>query len=230
MAVAPGFQTTIKVSGTPTAFTGAATTALAADSLGRARRQITTAANRILDPNSAVTVKDNAVAVSAANIAGIDYTTGIVTFVGGYTFVGAITVDGSYLPLLTVAEGRSYSIKRSRTRLDTTTFEHAASTKAHRTSLGRLIADVDLELLDADDTDLDAGAGTVVLQTLMDQATPKLLEIQLATGWYFRCWVLFPSIEKTSEEDGLMRQRVLAESCSVSTTGNNFGAHMSVAQ
>lgn len=232
MGVNPGWLSTLKVSGTPTAFVAGATTILAADSLGRARRQLTNTLHRILAPTVAVVVKDNGVAVSAANIAHIDYLFGVVTFVVGYTFVGLITVDASYLPVLTVAEGRAFKVNETRTRIDTTTFEHAQATGGgRRTTLGTFGAEGDIELLEGLlEPDLDPGAGTVALRELLRSGTAKLLEVQEQTGWYFRAWVLFFGLEKTSESDQVLKQRFQWVASSQDTTGNSFNANFGVGQ
>lgn len=231
MSVNLGWKTVLKISGTSTAFLAAATTTLAADSAGRARRQITNTAQRILDPATAVVVKSAGVAVSAANVYSIDPLFGIVTFEVAYS-PGTITVDGSYLPLVEITEGRSYSANFERTAIDTTTFDSAVlSSGGRRTSLGLRNVSGDFELIEGLDPDLDVGAGSVVLNTLLDNATAKLIEITYQAGYYLRAWVIFPNIERSASPDELLTKRHSWQTTAQDLTGNyKFNAFAGVGQ
>ena len=230
MGVFAGWQTTLKIGGTPTAMVAEATSVLADDSAGRHRRQITNATKRLLDPGSAVTVKDGGVAVASADVYAIDYLFGIVTFASGYVIGGAITFDASYVPLLTIAEGRAYKLNREAGQVDTTTFDSAAGTGGRRSTPTLLGASGDMELVEGTDPDLDPGADSVVLQTLMDQGTAKLIEIQYQTGWYFRAWVLFPGIEKGAEVEDVMKQTVRWQASAQSPTSYSSNAYFGIGQ
>ena len=59
-------------------------------------------------------MKDNGVTVAAANIASIDYLFGQVTFVGGYTVTGPVTMDASYIPTATITEGEGRRVQLRR--------------------------------------------------------------------------------------------------------------------
>jgi len=82
--------------------------------------QITNAAKRQIDHATAVSVRDNAVVVAASNILNIDYLFGRVTFVSGYTVVGAVTITGKSLTLTEVAKYKSISLTQSADAIDLT--------------------------------------------------------------------------------------------------------------
>ena len=97
MAPRAGYATVLEVGGTSTAFTGEATTNTTGNTY-----QITNSAKRVLDPAAAVTVKDGGAPVAPASI---DWLFGKVTLSSPPG--GAVTIDGSYIPRLTVALGKS---------------------------------------------------------------------------------------------------------------------------
>lgn len=146
--------------------------------------QVTSSSRRIWDPTAAVIVKDGGVTVSAALYA-FDYLFGFVQFIG-YTQSGAITVDGSYLPTVAVAEVRKYDLKVSAALPDVTTFDSAGWRQFLQT-LKRV--DLSLELLSSPLADLDGVAGGVQsLFSWLAADTPKVYEIargaQFWRGWF----------------------------------------------
>lgn len=184
-----GYLTTVKVTGTSTAFTGAATT-----SLGSNRYQITDTTKRILDPAAGITVRDG-VTVLAATAYSVNYLFGIVTL--NAAPAGAVTVDGSYLPTLAVAEARSCSVNPTRAELDSGIFGEDYS----KFELGKKTADGSLEQLQLFDVDFGGG---VTWQTLQNGSTPKLLEVGLGGSRFFRAWVLLPGLSAEAPADGLV--------------------------
>ena len=104
----PGFQATVKRAGTGTTFTGEAM-----EQEDGQTYIITDKTKDLWDYNVGVTVFDDASEVSAANIESIDYLFGRVTFVAGYSVVGAITVDGSYFPVATFGCANSISLTQN---------------------------------------------------------------------------------------------------------------------
>lgn len=103
-----GFEAKIKKSGTPTAFTTEAMSLVS----GKTYR-IVDFAKSLWDYTEALTVFDNAVAVSAANIASIDYMFGAVTFAAGYTVTGPVTVTGTYMPTAAFGCANSVSLTQN---------------------------------------------------------------------------------------------------------------------
>lgn len=226
MAPSAGFNSTVKISGTPTAFTGEACSVVSAGSV----YQITDTTKRIVDPATAVVVKDNGV-TKAASLYVFDYLFGKVTFVG-YTASGPVTVDGAFIPVLSVVDARSYSINRSRALLDSTSFDFAAANQAaRRYTAGLLGADGEIEVLDITDPDLDPGAGSVLLDVLADAGTPKLIEMNLGgTGYYFRAWVLLEGINREAPADALMKKTVKWRSAAIVGSGQTETASFGIGQ
>jgi hypothetical protein len=78
-------------------------------------------------------VKDNAVAVSSANILSIDYLHGQVTFVSGYSVTGPVTLDVTYLPMTQVAKAQSFTLTQTAATIDNTDFVIAQGNDGFRT-------------------------------------------------------------------------------------------------
>lgn len=196
MAIA-GHRSAIKTVGTSTAMTNEACT-----SISSTVYRITSTSRRVLDPTVAVTVNDNGSPVAAANVT-IDYLFGKVTRTGG-TFTGPVTVTANYLPLLDVAEGVAWSVAMSRTELDKTVMGN--TDKAFLLGLGT--AEGTIELLDLPTSDLDAGAGSVKLEDIFSNDTPKLLELTInpdGTPVYWRGWVRWAGIDLSAPLDELVK-------------------------
>lgn len=191
MAVGAGYSATVKVSGTSTAMTDEPCT-IAGDGL---TAQVTNTAKRIIDPAVAVTVKLNA----APLVLGTDYTLGDAFFLfGTVTFTSAINpatddvvVTANYLPTHAVLLARKYEVNATRAELEATNYD---SSGVETYLAGKKGASGSIEILDIAETDLDGGAGSIVLATLMDAGTPKLLEVTPGgSSTMFRCWVIFTS-------------------------------------
>lgn len=90
----PGFRATVKRAGTPTSFSGEATTNTEGNTY-----QISESSKNLWDYTVGVTVFDGATEVADSDIKEIDYMFGRVTFVDTYVAGGSITVDGSYTPV-----------------------------------------------------------------------------------------------------------------------------------
>lgn len=125
MAIA-SWDSRIVVTGDSTAFTGLSLSQVS----GQEYRVSASDAKAIWDPDTAPTIKDNGVAVDAADIESIDYLFGKVTFDAGYAVTGPVTADGSYLPRATVSTAFSFRVGRSRNLLDDTKFGDNAMKRA----------------------------------------------------------------------------------------------------
>lgn len=112
-----GYVTKIMKSGTPTTMTASPMSLVS----GKIYK-ITDATKNVWDRLTAVTVLDNAAAVSAANILSIDYLFGVVTFIPAYTPTGAITVTGKYLPTIQVAGANGFTLTQSANSVDNTDY------------------------------------------------------------------------------------------------------------
>ena len=94
--------------------------------------QITDSAKRVLNRAVAVTVEDNSVTVSAANIESIDYLFGRITFVSSYTPTTPITISGAYYPMATVGCANTFSLTQTANANDVTCPSEAQSNSGHR--------------------------------------------------------------------------------------------------
>jgi hypothetical protein len=192
-----GFNCTIKITGTSTAFTGQACT----NTTGKTYQL--PAAYRILDPDTTPTVYDNAAPVSANDIESFDYLLGKVTFDSGYTVTGAVTMDGDYYPTWTGAEGRSFDFQRMREMLETTIMGQSYRSRM----AGLMDASLTVESLDIGDTDVDSGGGSS--QTWVKpwtNGTPVVLELTVgaSSSKVFRFWAVEESPTVGSTFDGLV--------------------------
>ena len=193
MAALPGYNVTLKISGTSTAATGEACSG------ATTTWQITSAAKRILDPTVTPTWYDNGIAILAADIVSVNYLTGTVVFTGSKT--GPITVDMSYLPMLTYTGARAANLTFSADDLDTSVFgsqwrDHIQGLK---TASGKI---ENLELMT---TDLDPGAGTRKLSSIFTGGTQVVLELSPDGGTtFFRFWAVLFTTEDTSAVDTLV--------------------------
>lgn len=95
------WQSVVRAHGTPVGFTGETATLTTGTTY-----QISAEVKRVLDPTAAVTVYDGATPVTPT---AIDYLFGLVTLPSAPA--GAVTVDASYIPLVSVAEVREFTIK-----------------------------------------------------------------------------------------------------------------------
>lgn len=117
----------VKLDGTPVA--------LAAEPMslvsGKTYR-VTALAKRCFDPSVALEIRDNGVAVGAANIEAIDYMNGLVIFAAAYTPTGPITVQsGSYIPFVTIGTVKSFDFQTMKDMLDKSVFGDAAKRYAN---------------------------------------------------------------------------------------------------
>lgn len=192
----PGYNSTVKVTGTPTAMVDEATTELVADTVF----QITNAAKRIIDPDAAITVKVNGGAVTTGFV--LDKLFGKATFTPPLGGADTVTISGNYLPTLDVLEAKEFSVQNKRDLVDSTVFK----TNPNRTRFALLKdASGSINTLRALLDDLDPGGGVVTLQALMANGTRKVLELAFGnSGYVWRGWVLFDSQEVAAAFDDLV--------------------------
>lgn len=216
MAAVADYLTTIKIGGTTTAVTAAATTNTSGNIY-----QITTAARRVIDPGVAVTVKDGGVAITSGVT--IDPLFGIITLASPAG--GAVTVDYSYIPLLTLASCREYKFSMSRQGLDSTNHD----TGLYHTRIPGLVdMSGSLSTFEIQSYDHDPGAGTAVLLTLINSGTPVLLERTPSGGSILRAWVLLSSLENGGAVADLNDLAVAFELAARTITGRTDVAGVSL--
>lgn len=122
-----GYVATIKKSGTSTAMTGEATTLVSGKTY-----QIDAAAKQVWDRTATFVIYDGVTDVTA-QVESINYLYGTVTFLSAYTVLGAITVDGSYLPLAAYGKAQEFSLTQNAESVDTTDFDTAQGNGGFRT-------------------------------------------------------------------------------------------------
>ena len=196
-----GFNCALKLANGSTAFTGEGMT----DSGDGLRYYMTDAADQPLDPATAITVYDGGSPVAAADYT-VNHLMGYVTFASSPG--GAVTIDGAVLDFETIAQARQFSFSASEAMLDTTVFEDTAIDR-----IGGL-QDVafTFSMLEAYSADLDPGAGTLVISTLLANGTAKLVEVSFGASvtTYARAFILFESGEVSAQPDSLSEWSISA--------------------
>jgi hypothetical protein len=122
-----GYVTTIKKSGTTTAMTGDAMSLVSGKTYS-----IDAAAKEVWDHTATFVIYDGVTDVTA-QVESINYLYGTVTFLSAYTVLGAVTVDGSYLPLAAYGKAQDFSLTQSAESVDTTDFDTAQGNGGYRT-------------------------------------------------------------------------------------------------
>lgn len=122
-----GYTVDIKKSGTSTTFTGEATTLVSGKTFA-----IDDSTKDAWDPAATFVVYDGGVD-HTADVLNIDFLFGRVTFKAAYTVTGAVTVDGKYLPLATMASYRSFNLTQTMEAIDDTDIPAAQANNGHRT-------------------------------------------------------------------------------------------------
>jgi hypothetical protein len=206
----------VKVAGGATAFTGEAMSLVSGKTY-----QIDDTAKRVWDGDTAVTVYDGGSPVAANDIESIDYLRGIVIFDASYTVGGAVTVDGDYLPLLDVTKVRSYNWSGVCELLDDTCFD----TAGERTRIPGLIdASGSFETLEALNTDLDPGGGTVTLAAFLSGREDVYLQVGPDSSTFQMFRVNLASLDTSGAVDDLRSSSVNWNLSSyISADGNLVG-------
>ena len=193
MAATAGFNTTIKIGGTSTAATGEACSG------ATTTWRVTSASKRIFDPTVTPDWYDNAVPILAADIVSVDYLTGTVVFTGSKT--GPITVDMSYIPMLTYTGARSVDVTFEAAELDTSVF----GTQWKNRIQGLKTASGKVENLELMTTDLDPGAGSRTLSAVFTNGTQVVLELAPSGATtFYKFWAILMSVDDTSAVDALV--------------------------
>jgi hypothetical protein len=172
------------------------------------RYQVTNSAHRILDPRTALVVKDGGVAVPIANIALIDYLFGRVTFAAGHAPSGAVTIDGAFIPTLPFLLGNDLQFSAKRTVLPSTVFGSSFAQKL----AGLMDADLTIKSLASPNDDYDTGTGgTQSLWADFTAGTPKLINIDMdgsGTSGVIRGWFQLSGLPKTAPVAGIQEMTV----------------------
>lgn len=184
-----GHATQILVSGTGLSMTAEATTSLGGDVY-----QITNAAKRVLDRTATITVKDGGVAVDPADYT-LDRLFGKIAFASAPG--GAVTVDGTYLPMTAVATATSFGISRKATNPETTPL--GASGRA--VTRQQTMKDVSGSLSRFDEAD-DLFADALIA------GVPVVVQLNLNGSPHRRAWALIVSDDSDGEADGFLEEGI----------------------
>lgn len=176
-----GHKVTLYLGGTPTAFTGAATTNLDGN-----RFQVSDSVKRVLSPGHAVSVLNNGspLAVSAYTV---NYFFGIITLKSAPA--GTITVSAHYVPLLEVAEATSINITHGPDDIEL----RFHGTPEIRNISGQrrcTISHSGTRLLAYSLDEAEVGA---TWSAIIADDTPKLAQVRLAGGQVLRAWGWYPN-------------------------------------
>lgn len=170
MSATAGKLVRLKLSGAAVAFVTEACT----DSGDGKTYQITNATKRVWDPAASISVFYNAILKPASTYT-LNRLTGQITFASAPGAL-AVTVTGSYLPMTTVAEGRSFGFSAKATALEDVVF---GDTDITRTQIQRMASgSIGMYWVDdAFDAAFVAGGQLVVEVAVASGSTP------LARAW-----------------------------------------------
>lgn len=206
MAVGAGHVCTVKQTGAAVAMTGEACSAFSS-----AIYHVTNASKRVLDAATPLVVYDNGTPVVPVFVS---YVSGLISM--GYTPTGPVTVDGAYLPLMSVAEATSFEINFERALLDSSTI--GSEVRARQIGL----RDFKGQLTTRDTLLTDLGDGTTTFDD-QQSGTRRLLEVTFPSGHFFRGYARFSTVAQKSEEDGIFETTISFEG-SVFTTASPLGS------
>ena len=211
MAVA-GYNTTVQVTSGSTAMVTDACTQVIAGS----KYQITNAAHRRVDPNTAIHVFDNGVDKTA--FATVDIFGNIVF--AGYSATGPVTITGAWLPVVVVVAVKDVSVMMSGELVDATIFSSVAWKRRIQT-----LSQMAFELSSFANplVDQDPGGVHEYFNTLKANGTPVILETQIpGDSNYFRAWCLVNDLGDKTAVATLQEMSVKVQSTVLQGTAYSF--------
>ena len=122
-----GYIATIKKTGTATTMTSQAMSLVSGKTY-----QISDPTKRVISFADSLNVFDNGVD-QTANVISIDYLSGLVTFASGYAVTGPVTITGKYLPLVTVAKAKSFTLTQTAAEEDASNYDDARTNGGWKT-------------------------------------------------------------------------------------------------
>lgn len=197
MSAIAGKKGLVKVTGAGVAFTAEAFTTLTANT----KYQITNAIKRVWDRALPITIKKDGVS-QAASLYTLDRLNGTVTFLADIGGGHVITADGTYLPLSSAAEAKSFSYRLMRDLRDSTTFDSQNTDQGFRRK--------DACLYDASGTLGQWASTDRYFENTLIQGDPIVVEIWLdrAAAFDIRFWANINQQQIESVMDGLVSQTV----------------------
>lgn len=195
------YNTSVKIGGTPTEFTGAATT-----DLGGNVFKIAEATKSVWSRGTTPTVYVDGAEVADTTYT-VDYLFGEISFENPPA--GAVTVDGQYMPTLDVGGANTYSVEISGDILTDTDFKNANSNSGHQTKCYGLL-DVAASVGRFDDS-------SKTLRDKLKNREDVLLEISISkNAETIRGWFVVESAGSSGDLGALE-----AESLSFQLSGND---------
>lgn len=185
--------------GTSTAMTAEACTL----SGGNTVATITSTTKRIIDPETAISLYDNGV-LQAASTYTLNHLYGFATKASG-SWTGPVTITAAYLPVLELDETVSAKLAFNRTVLSKDVFS-AAGYKRRMLGLGSVTAD--LAFIARPRKDYDPGAGSLILEDVLNSATLKVFKFTWpGSSLTFSMFCLMPTMEFPEQVDGRVESR-----------------------
>lgn len=188
-------SSTLNVATASTAFSNAATTKLTANT----RYQLTLAANQRVDPAVNVVVEVDAdgagaggYVVAAAGTYSFDYLSGIVTFGVDQGVNATVRVTGAALTVVPAAEIESVTLSVMADIVEVTNLADTGY-RTRKATLADFSAD--LSGFSPPMADLDAGAGTVAMDAILEAGARLFLEVKPNGQPAFRAWVKLEGID-----------------------------------
>jgi len=180
MTVTAARTATISAGGTPTAMTGEACSS--SESVGaKIHWQITEPTKRAIDPGTAITVYVDATPTGAENFT-VDYVNGIIDFGSPIGDDAVVTIDGKYIPLLSVSEASAMTVQRPQAVFADVTRLGDAAARLYEVAKK---CEVQLDHMHAPSDELDTG---ISLESLMTAGEPIFLAVDLGSetlrGWF----------------------------------------------
>ena len=153
--------------------------------------QITDGAKRVISRSHQVAIYIGSALIPVANRT-FDYAVGKVTFASSVTVNDTVTIDAHFIPILTVATAKSYSITFGTELLESTSFSSAQLNNGYRSR--------EYGLLDASVTISKFLERTDLFLNALQSRTPMLIEIkpnraEKIIGWFV--------VEATNRSGGL---------------------------
>lgn len=213
-AVAAHVSVLVKVDGTPVSMP-----AEACQQITGKYYRVTNATKRCIDPRVALEVRDNGVAVVAANIEHIDYLQGIVKFASGYTVTGPVTIQaGSYIPFSTLAYVKSFNASGSAEMVDKTVFGNLV--KRYLRGLGDFKGEV------GEFSHLEDAAGVETLEVSLNSGTRRVISVEIIQdgsvlangGLVFRGLVYLASTDTSGEAASIVESGLSFEGAPLMST------------
>jgi hypothetical protein len=190
-----GYLATLRLSGTPTATTANAMTALT----GTISFQITSTARRVWDRTVAPTFAKTASTISSTDISSLDYLFGKVVFKS--THAGSVTIDLTHLPMASIAGANNYNLTQTVDVLDDTTI---LSTGFRSKKMGLHTVSLSVGRWDTNDLDFSNYLIGSTVSPGITAGTPIVVEVNPGgSSLTARGWFVIESESKSGDVGGL---------------------------